>query len=81
MGVRIIEGMSDGRTGDAAVLYCSTTMWAFGPVMPDEETAEEFLKFVAEKDGRDPRRIPDSELEKLYTEFSRGVWLVEEEDS
>lgn len=62
MGVRIIEDKDHGES----VLYCSTSMVAFGPVFNDRETCEEFLewfpenapepkgagKFVYERDSR-----------------------------
>ena len=46
MGVRIINGT------DEAALYCSTTMWAFGPVFDDYDSAESFLEWWKAKDAR-----------------------------
>lgn len=63
MGIRIIESNSD--TDSYAVLYCSTSMWAFGPVFEDREQAEEFLKFVP----GDPRLLDDVTLEGYYSQF------------
>lgn len=63
MGVRILQG--DG-TYDGAVLYCSTTMWAFGPVFEDREQAQAFLDWL---DPTDPRRLSDAELEAKYGDF------------
>ncbi len=70
MGVRIInaDGCGDSQ---GAVFYCSTTMWAFGPVMKDYEEAEAFLKFLSEKSARDPRSYNDAHLEMLYSEFCK----------
>jgi hypothetical protein len=70
MGVRILSGE------DAAILYCSTTDWAFGPVFGDRDThtgterAAAFLRwFKAE-----PRRLNYDELEAKYSE-----WLAQED--
>lgn len=60
MGVRIIEG--DGY----AVLYCSTAMWAFGPVMEDRQEAKAFLGWL----GKDPRLVAERDLEYAYYSFS-----------
>lgn len=62
MGVRVLA--SDSK----AVLYCSTSMWAFGPVFyatddkSAEESAREFLTWLRV----DPRLLPDRELEERY---------------
>jgi hypothetical protein len=61
MGCRILTAR-DGH----AVFYCSTTGWAFGPVMPSEEVAEDFYHWLYV----DPRTItPESELEKKWSEY------------
>ena len=59
MAIRIIEGT------DYAVLYCSTSMWAFGPVFEDADQAREFLAFVP----GDPRLLSDTTLEGYYSQF------------
>lgn len=59
MAIRIIEGT------DYAVLYCSTSMWAFGPVFEDADQAREFLEFVP----GDPRLLSDTTLEGYYSQF------------
>jgi hypothetical protein len=46
MGVRILEG--DGM----AVLYCSTSMWAFGPIFEDGDQPQEFLEWLGKNDPR-----------------------------
>lgn len=62
MGVRIMEDYDNG----VAALYCSTSMVAFGPVMPDRETAERFLNWL----GRtDPRVLSDNALQCRWAEF------------
>jgi hypothetical protein len=59
MGVRIIYGE------DYTALYCSTTMTAFGPVIENVETAEEFLEWLP----RDARQYSDAELSHKYSDF------------
>ena len=71
MGVRIITGENE------AVLYCSTTMWAFGPVFDDYDAAEWFLSWWKERDGRDLRLLTDAELEHEYYEWKRYVEELE----
>lgn len=66
MGVRILEG----REGEA-VFYCSTTDWAFGPLMPSLDVAEAFLRTYTAV-GDDPRNLTDAELEKHWNAF-RGI--------
>lgn len=69
MGVRILGN----RT---TALYCSTTDWAFGPVIYEdsqhdaEERAEAFLRWLG---PRDPRRFTDTELQNAYSQ-----WLAQE---
>lgn len=65
MGVRILvdRGLED------ACLYCSTSMWAFGPVFNSEEQAEEFLKYLDRTDGRDARQLSQTELDVAWSRF------------
>lgn len=65
MGVRIMTG---DQPYDGAILYCSTSMWAFGPVFEDVETAQDFVLWLAPVD---PRALSDSDLEKRYGDFMR----------
>ena len=65
MGCRILVS----RKGEE-VFYCSTTMWAFGPVMREGE-AKQFLAWLKV----DPRTLTDSEHERKYGEFL--VWKGE----
>jgi hypothetical protein len=65
MGIRILYDPSAG----AAVLTCSSTGWAFGPVIRDDEDgvpapdlAQEFLDWI----GVDPRLLTDADLERAY---------------
>ena len=65
MGVRIITD------GSQAVMYCSTTDWAFGPVIMGDkehdavERAELFIQWLPQ----DARQYTDSELEGKWTDF------------
>lgn len=65
MGIGIIEG----RAG--AVLYCNTSMWAFGPVFESEEQAQSFLHWL----GDDPRSLDECELDEKHRDWLRGRWL------
>ena len=74
MGVHILVE----NHGERAVLYCSTTNWAFGPVFESRAHAEAFLTWLQEcpqphtfSIGKaDPRLFLDHELEKAYS-----IWL------
>jgi len=66
MGVRIIES----RDGSMAAIYCSTSMWAFGPVFLGDDAdadARAFLSWLPQ----DARKYTDNELERKY-----GEWLA-----
>jgi len=66
MGVHILHNAEN----DTAVLYCSTSGWAFGPVFDERDgisasdMAEAFLKWL----HIDPR-MEDRKLESKYYEF------------
>lgn len=60
MGVCILES-KDGKS----CLFCSTSDWAFGPVMNSAEEAEAFLQFLP----GDPRTYKDADLESKYYDF------------
>lgn len=67
MGVRILVGdPKEHDSEDTACFYCSTTGWAFGPIMQSQEEAEMFLQFLG---GIDPRTLRDKELEAKFYEF------------
>ncbi len=71
MGVRILNNEAD----DLAVIYCSTSDVAFGPVFYEDsgdegdrsasEKAEEFLDWLPV----DPRTLSESELAAKYNEW------------
>lgn len=73
MGLRIIYG------GDTAVMYCSTSDVAFGPVMYDDNeaghTAEDRMESFCRFLKVDARRFDTPELMQKY-----GEWLVQESE-
>lgn len=66
MGVRILVDKDD----ENAVIYCSTTDTAFGPVIYDRDSAYEkadrFLRWLRE----DARHFTDGELQSKYADFN-----------
>jgi hypothetical protein len=72
MGLRIIVGNEQGCHREHAVLFCSTSQWAFGPVFDSEEDADEFIKWLP----RDAREYTADELEHLY-----GSWKALKQDA
>lgn len=72
MGCRILHD----RESDQAVLYCSTSDWAFGPVFTDSDThdaderAEAFCRWLK----RDARLLTDAEMHAEY-----AAWLAQED--
>ena len=70
MGVRILKGE------DYACWYCSTSMWAFGPVFEDEFQADDFLQWI---EG-DPRSYSDALLESKYVEFLEEKEAIEKQE-
>lgn len=56
--------LTDRDSGEA-VFYCSTSGWAFGPVMDNYEVAEAFLQSLPS----DPRNYSDKELGEAWTSF------------
>ena len=74
MGVRIIE--SNSPSDSYAVIYCSTSMTAFGPVFRDGYEAQEFLEWLPE----DARRYSSTELDSKYSEFRDYLDELEKEE-
>jgi hypothetical protein len=66
MGVRILQG---DQASDGAILYCSVSMWAFGPVFEDHDKAQAFLDWLG---SVDPRSLTEKELEDKYSVFLRA---------
>ena len=56
MAVKILEGTGEGESR-GAVLFCSTTEWAFGPVFNSAQEAMDFLEYCSE-----PRTLTEAEL-------------------
>ncbi len=69
MGCRILEGENQ----EGAVLYCSTTGWAFGPLFIDTDDAQSFLDWLSARETRDPRNLPDHELGDYFRDFRKKV--------
>lgn len=75
MGCRILGSKSGGQVA----LYCSTTMFAFGPVFASYEEAERFLAWLRDTPNgektilglskSDPRSYTEKSLETLYSKF------------
>ncbi len=70
MGVRIMRG------NKMAVMYCSTTDWAFGPVIEDtdDHAADDRMQLFIRWLPQDARLYDDSDLERKYSE-----WLAQED--
>ena len=66
MGVHILVNKEDGYQ----CLYCSVTMWAFGPIFYENEDAEEFLDWLKPVD---PRSLTDKELENKVYEWRKII--------
>ena len=73
MGIRILSGtrINEGDGTTAAVLYCSTSGLAFGPLFTDDGEAEAFLAWAYERHG-DVRSMEPREVADLLSEFRRG---------
>ncbi len=71
------------RGDDEQILYCSTTMQAFGPVHTREDCdLEDFLEWL----GEDPRHLSDTDLSNKYWDWIRFVeqeyddWMMDKND-
>lgn len=64
MGVRVLEGIDGYKC-----LYCSTTMWAFGPIFYEEDDVDDFLEWYP----GDPRLADDKVLENRVWEWRKKV--------
>lgn len=76
MGCRIIVGHEAGSDHEIALLYCSTSGWAFGPVIGVDELgelrgqdahdiAQAFCNFIP----GDPRSYRDAEIARFWDQF------------
>ena len=72
MGVRVMWNHDDTK----AVMYCSVSDWAFGPLFNDDndhsarENAESFINWLHRTKGSDPRTLSDNDLEKVYADWN-----------
>lgn len=75
MGCRIIIN-DKAKSPDGfnyEIFFCSTSMWAFGPVMRKGE-AEKFYDWLE----KDPRAYKDSQLRELFSKFRKEIFNGEE---
>lgn len=81
MGCRILTGQEAGSLGvhPQEVFFCSTSGWAFGPVMAEGQ-AEPFMAWLADEKGiEDPRRVPkQGDLERMWQEWVALAWQCEQ---
>jgi hypothetical protein len=70
MGLRILVGCEQGTDAESAVLFCSTSGVAFGPLMDSEEEAEAFIAYCNERGG-DPRKFPIDTLMDMWAAFAK----------
>jgi len=66
VGIQILANSEHG-----AVFYSPGTDWAFGPVMPDADVAEAFLRTFSRQD--DPRLLEDAALEHRWHKFQERL--------
>lgn len=72
MGIRIIAGEYDGDTS-GAVLVCSTSMTAFGPIFADTQEADCFLNWWGDNFGETVRAVDSETLGERFATFRRLV--------
>ena len=60
MGIHILKGEKE------SCLYCSTSMWAFGPIFYNDEDPEAFLDWHK---GADVRTLKDKDLERAVSDW------------
>jgi hypothetical protein len=65
MSCRILETIDENDSIRCAIFYCSTTGWAFGPIMADREQAESFMASLED----DPRCYSEESLLKAWRTF------------
>lgn len=74
MGIRIFEGREAGAEREGAVLFCSTTGIAFGPIFNDHDAAEDFLSWVrVHRPGIELRDCTPGIILRLRDEWSKAV--------
>jgi len=74
-------GIIQDYTNQEAVMYDTTTMWAFGPVFESEYDARNFLKWADEIKGiPDVRRMEEWNLVLLYGQWCQVEWGKETQE-
>jgi hypothetical protein len=63
MAVHYLTNEEDGKK----CFYCTTTMFAFGPVMEEDDDPEDFIAWLKV----DPRTMEDSELSSKLAEYQQ----------
>ena len=71
MGISILDGFC-GKFRHAA-LFCDTSDFAFGPIFHNYFEAEDYLKFVINKYGKDPRTLGDNEMEEALVKHREAI--------
>ena len=71
MGCRIIEGKEAGTDVPCAVLFCSTSGIAFGPLFDDHDEAQDFLEWLAKQTNVDARNLTDKRLHAYIFRFRK----------
>lgn len=73
--VMVFEGHQAGREAVdvGAVMYCSATGWAFGPLFDSADDCREFMAWVDQDKGADVelRQLSTRELYELHSR-----WLI-----
>ena len=72
MGIRTLEGVYDG--GDRkAVMVCSTSGQAFGPLFDDAEEIDDFLAWCAKVGAGEPRRMLAEILDDTVIKWRESI--------
>ena len=72
MGVRILEGVYDSDTA-GAVMICSTTMVAFGPVFDTEQECELFIEWFEKLGLGSVRMVVGETLAESFAVFTKLI--------
>lgn len=72
MALLVIAGEYDGDT-TGAVMICSTTMWAFGPVFDDPQEVDCFQDWWGDNFGETVREVDSETLGERFATFRRLV--------
>ena len=51
---------------EQVALFCTTSMWAFGPIFESSHAAGAFLHWLADEGHGDPRGLDEAELARLH---------------